>query len=80
MLTKLESGLSFIKSGDHLQIIGIHNKLTNLVPPEKNTLGSLSSQDSGILADKEFMQGSKLCLEDFELIKVIGKGGFSKVF
>ena len=46
----------------------------------KYAIGSLSSQDSAIITDKEFVQGSKLCLEDFELIKVIGKGGFSKVF
>ena len=55
MLTKLESPLSFIKSGDSLQIISNNLFPNSLVPPEKNTIGSISSQDSGIALDKEFM-------------------------
>ena len=54
------------------------------MPPEKSVHASLSSQNSNPLVDKDPSPASglnsALTLEDFELVKVIGKGGFSKVF
>lgn len=54
-----------------------------LAPPDKNMIGSIASANSvfsPVNSDNNLMLHQQLTLEDFELIKVIGKGGFSKVF
>jgi hypothetical protein len=56
-------------------------------PPEKNFFGSITSANQNFsplttevpLSPSNYTSYS-LSLDDFELTKVIGKGGFSKVF
>lgn len=85
LLINLESSIFFIKDGDRLQIISnfIFNK--KIGRPEKYYVASITSANSNfspVFSDHILSSPSHhgLTLEDFELIKVIGKGGFSKVF
>ena len=81
LLTILESPLTFIKNGDNLSILTHPDSYRHMI----SSITSGNSNFSPIqISEPEqpivMSQKNQISLDDFEMIKVIGKGGFSKVF
>ena len=87
LLSNLENSINFIKEGHKPHVIGKSSVLNHYSAgrPEKQYIASITSANSNfspVFSDHVLSSPSRhgLTLEDFKLMKVIGKGGFSKVF